>query len=92
MIKLTKILTAALHMIIGQCLVHSFKLVTIFEDIITSESLKVIHSSLKALELQGRSRLLLLWQDDRTLHRCLKYKVTVDKCIFCQCRENYFSL
>lgn len=58
------ILTAALHMIIGHCLVHSFKLVTIFEDIITFESSKVIHSSLKALKLHGPSRLLLLWEDD----------------------------
>lgn len=72
MIKPTKILTAALHVIIGQCLVHSFKLAIIFEDIITSESSKVIRSSLKALELQGPSRLLLLWQDDRTLHHCLQ--------------------
>lgn len=81
-IKPTKILTAALHMITGYWLVHSFKLVTIFEDIITCESSKVIHSSLKALKLQGWSRLLLLWEDDRTLHRCLKYKVTEDKCFF----------
>lgn len=63
MIKLMKILTAALQRIIDQCLIHSFKLLTIFEDI-TSGSSEVVHSSLKALKLQGPSKLLLLWQDD----------------------------
>lgn len=61
-------------------------LVTIFEDIITSGSSEVIHSTLWAPKLQGPSTLLLLWQDDRTLHCCLKYKVKGDECFLCQCR------